>query len=105
MLTASFMNSLCNTLYCCFNFTIYIHPSQNIELPESSVLKAYKCNFGVYMYNTVVMHIAVAMMQTISVSLTYILYLYNCHFFNRLACVNCSFKDDDLENYTNELIF
>lgn len=50
MSTASFINSMCNTLYCYFNFTIlYIHPSQNIELPESSVLKAYKCNCGVYM--------------------------------------------------------
>lgn len=50
MSTASFINSMCNTLYCYFNFTIlYIHPSQNIELPESSVLKAYKCNCAVYM--------------------------------------------------------
>lgn len=36
---------------------------------------------------TVVMHIAVTMMQTISVSLTDILYIYDCHFFStRQVC-------------------
>lgn len=37
---------------------------------------------------TVVMHIAVTMMQTITVSLTDILYIYDCHFFQLDKYVN-----------------
>lgn len=77
-----------------------IHPSQNIELSENSVLKAYYNAILVFSYIHVLYNMTILVLTS---------HIYDCHFDNWQTCnyvnINCLCKHNDLENYKIVFIF